>query len=235
MASSADAPSQRRLEYLTLLLRQILLKHGLDRGDKLKSVVDFVESQPSTKAACRTAEEAASVLAQRALEFSVRFNTPVEDATVIASYFSVPRSVMPVEQMDDITASLMRLPDTAVEGTEVVHLPGFLDAKEVQHVFDAAVALSGSPLPTAAGSEADAYPHHVRYGSAHSALFLHRDGHFASYCPELSEKVQVAMRSQPQMYLSSAVQLSIRCAEFHTSVQSARVEPSRKATIEQTP
>ena len=38
--TQALTPERRaRLEYLTLMLRQLLFKYGLDKGDKLKSIV----------------------------------------------------------------------------------------------------------------------------------------------------------------------------------------------------
>ena len=206
------AAVRERLEYLTLLLRQLLFKYSLDRGPKFKSVVDFVQRRVK---AVSTASPHAMV-PEIARELSTEFHTSLEDATIIASYFVVPLSQMTFGEMDVITQLFMSLPDTAVEGTRVVHLAAFLSEEEIRHVLCAAEALSESEMPTAAGAEASAFPHHVKYGAAHSALFLHRDGHFASFCPKLSAKVQAAMRSQPQMYVSPLFKLNVRCAEFHT-------------------
>eukprot|EP00966_Prymnesium_polylepis_P193213 4478231-Prymnesium_polylepis.2 len=218
--TQARTPERRaRLEYLTLMLRQLLFKYGLDKGDKLKSVVHFVESRAGATAisgAEDTSQDDASI-SQLALDVSVRFQTRLEEALVFASYFGVPRDELTVKQMDSITDAFLRLPETAVEGTGVLHIPGFLTEQEVQFVFDAATAQSGMERPTAeTGAKANAYPYHVEYGAAHTALFLHREGHFAAFCPKLSSKFQTAMRSQPQMYLSPQVKLAVRCAEFHT-------------------
>ena len=119
-----------RLEYLTLLVRQLLLKCGLDRGAKLKSVVDFCESKARQGGA------------DAAREFATQFDTSIDDATVFTLYFSTPRNQMSSALMDQITASLMRLPDTSVEGTDALVLSGFLNDEEIGQMFQAAQELS---------------------------------------------------------------------------------------------
>jgi predicted 2-oxoglutarate/Fe(II)-dependent dioxygenase YbiX len=112
----------------------------------------------------------------------------------------------------------VRLPDAAVEATEVIHLPGLLSDADIQHIFDAAADLSGNALPTADDPnrlEIEAYPHHERSPSV-ATLHLNRNNHWASFCPALSDKISHAMRSQPGMYTSPQIKLSIRCVEFNT-------------------
>ena len=200
--ASQSSARVARLEYLTLLLRQLLFKYGLDRGAKLKSVLDFVE----THEGARNHQRDASGIAKTALDLSVRFATSIEDAYIFASYFGVPRDQMSLKQMDQITDAFMHLVDTAVEHTDVIHIPAFLNDREVGELFDAATALWGAEMPKeGAGAGAPSYPHHVQYGAAHSALFLHRDSHFASFCPKLNSKIQTAMRSQPQVQVQCRV------------------------------
>ena len=48
---------------------------------------------------------------------------------------------------------------------------------------------------------------------------LHRAGYFNATYPRLCAKIQSAMRSHPQMYISPQVKLSVRCAEFLGALQ----------------
>lgn len=119
------------------------------------------------------------------------------------------------------------LPDIAVEGTDVLCLPGLLDSNEIQGIFDCARKLAGEYhrgkqlVPRGANATATACAHDVKYGKSHVALNLHRGGAFTSICPTLCAKLTTTMRSQPHLYISPQIKLNLRCVEFHTCTRSA--------------
>ena len=70
-----------------------------------------------------------------------RFGTSADEASLLVGYWLSSATV------DALVASTTRLPDSAVEATDVLRLPHFLSEAELQQVFDTVVALSGAALP----------------------------------------------------------------------------------------
>ena len=193
----------QRDRFNALLIRQLLAKYSLLA--KTREIAEFVG---------RRREKGSTPVA-----LASKLGTSLEDAVALALFFGAE---MDDAATDGFSRHLLKLPDAAVEATDVVHLRGFLSPDEIQCVFAAASKLSrkdgkSALLPTRAnGAGAAAVAHDVQYGGSHVALNLHRDGFFAATCPALCGKITASMRSQPGMYLSPQVALHVRCVEFHT-------------------
>ena len=214
---AADERHQPRLRFHALIVRQLLAKYDLDErtGHGVQRIEAVVR-----EASAAEPTNAVAVATARILE---RFHTSREDALALASYFGggAPGVISePLQQtlMSVITERLLRLPDAAVEATEVSVIPQLLSSEEIQSVFAAAEALSGVRMPSASAGVLDAstYPHHVKFGGSHVALFLHRDHHFTTACPTLADKLVLAMRTQPNMYFSPQIPLHVRVVELHS-------------------
>ena len=102
---------------------------------------------------------------------------------------------------------------SSVERTTVHLLPGFLSHTDIVQVVEAARDRGPWQEGRSVCEALQCVPHDVAYSSTHVALFLHREGHFATSCPELYERILLRMRSE-QRERSDA--LNIRCIELHT-------------------
>ena len=186
-----------------LVVRQLLQKYGFTNADVRQRLLPNAYSAADATALAKSC------------------GTSEEDAEVLRLFFTTNADAPP-STMDHLTASMLRLPDAAVEGTEVVHMPAFLSESEILQVFAAATKLSGIALPVVRNADKLAsYPDDAssRYGANHVAINLHRGGHFAATCPALSRRIINAMRSQPSMYISPQIELGVRCIEFHSYLE----------------
>ena len=201
VGSSTHGSSNRYL-FHGLVVRQLLQKYGFTNADVAKKLLPIANSAADATAVAKSC------------------GTSGEDAEVFRVFFGPTiNASAPTSTMEQLTASMLRLPDAAVEGTEVVHIPSFLSESEILQVFDAATRLSGIALPVVRNADKLAsYPDDAssRYGANHVAINLHRAGHFAATCPALSRRILDAMRSQPSMYISPQIELGVRCIEFHS-------------------
>ena len=194
-------------QFSALIVRQLLSRYTLDGKDAVSRIGAHCARDGSVR------------------EFVTCFNMPRTSdarahAAAILQFFG--RASLTDAEMDASIGSLLRMPAAAVEATPVVHLKGFLSDAEMQAVVECAAARarldgkSGPSGPTRSPRRASDFPHDVQYGSNHVALNLHRDGFFASRCPALDHKITCAMRTQPGMFLTEQIALSVRCCEWHT-------------------
>jgi hypothetical protein len=199
-ASDSDADRHTKHRFNSLVVRQLLAKYDLDTSSGVQAIIEYM-------AGCATHEPPN-------VSFVQRFGTSKEDAQVLTCYFS--RNYRDAD-VDQLVTTICKSPDTSVEQTEVVVLPNFLSDAEISTLFDAAHALSKVPMPRD-GSAVDvsAYPHHIKYGNSHVALFLHREGYLQACHPELCHKLRTGMCSQSTMYFSPQIELNFRCIEFHS-------------------
>lgn len=180
-----------------LIIRQLLAKYELDDAAGLTSIREAIHSSDT---------DAAGIAA--------RFSTSPEDTAALIGYF---RDNQPPQAL---TQSLLQLSSAAVEATAVVTIRGLLSDDEIGECFRTAEALEGGARGrfAAAASSLDVtrFPHHVRYGSDHVAIFLHRDDHFSRASPSLHDKLIRTMCTQPSMYLSPQIGLKVRVIELHS-------------------
>ena len=196
--------------FSTLLVDQLLATYNLDG----EGSAAFAECA----ALCSTAPD----------ELMRRFGLPqtLEGQQHAAIFLQFFRQGSAQDTVDAFQTKLLRQPAAAVERTEPVRIRGFFSSEDIRTVERAAEALIQQQshrwsMPVyattaAAGADATAYAHDMRYGNHHVALNLHRDGHFQRECPLLWDKVVAAMRSQPTMYIDPQIALNVRCIEYHT-------------------
>ena len=82
----------------------------------------------------------------------------------------------------------------------------------------AAAADSGASSPFAGGGLSDSLselPHDVAYSDEHIAVYLHKNSFFQQSRTALSNKLLLAMRSQPGDWGDPGLALCVRCIEFH--------------------
>ena len=223
--SLLSSPSARD-RFNALIVRQLLSKYELDDKAGLAAIQAWLAPNGASAAAASMAATA-SPFAAAVSGFMQRFCIgSAEDAAALLLYFSGGAAAGPAEASGpagpsavtslDLSTALLRLPDAAVEATPVVALVGLLSAGEIRQIFSSSEALAQAPMPPKGTLKIGAYPHHVRYGGSHVALFLHRGEHFARHCPLLLSKLVNAMRSQPHMYFSPQLPLAVRVVELHS-------------------
>ncbi|KAL1511145.1 hypothetical protein AB1Y20_005963 [Prymnesium parvum] len=118
-----------------------------------------------------------------------------------------------------------------VEDTEVVALPSFLSAADIEELA-MAVSLGGKARNAgwaSLSSTLQGVPHDVAFSDVHVALYLHRDGYFQTSHRELFCKCIAAMREQASSLCDPKAPLHVRCIEFHTYAEGGGlIEPDHR-------
>ena len=220
--ATARCETQHRMA--GLLVRQLLAKYELDTRAGLKAIAAFFNSDGSPPESANSSR--ATVEAAAAAGFAHHFAVSPCHAAVLVRFFtgdgSTPPSYRAARAAEPSPGALLcdalrALPDTAVEFSQALILYELISHAEMAEIAAAAAALAPpDAAPAAAGVDLSAYPHHVRFGSAHVALYLHRGGHFARACPALCRKLLQAMRSHVELGVAPDVTLCVRSIELHT-------------------
>jgi hypothetical protein len=101
------------------------------------------------------------------------------------------------------------------ERIDAMLLPSFLDHEEVLQVIGAAESMADEEFYSV-DTDISVFGHDVCFSADHVALNLHRDGHLARAFPTLATKIIAGMRTQPGHWCDPALELNVRCVEFHT-------------------
>ena len=135
-------------------------------------------------------------------------------AAALASNLTVIESLNPPTSPRTLRADTLR-----AEATEALLLRDFLSEDEVLSLISLAESMGADEF--CGESDVSVFGHDVCFSADHVALNLHRDDYMARTLPGLTAKILAGMRFHPDHWVDPAVDLNVRCVEFHTCARRA--------------